>query len=365
MVTRSNARRSWRGTAAAFIAAVMVGGCETSGPPTRVILFIGDGAGVGHWSVARIARDSLAVDGFAVSGLVDTRGSDHLVTGSAPAATALATGVRSRMRAVGVGPDSARRTTVLEYARQRGLSTGLVSTTRLTDATPAAFATHWPNRDHYEIARQFATQDITVLLGGGREGFARIPDDGPPSPLDRMRGRYVYVESADGLERLDPDTVTALLGLLAEADLPLAPERRPSLADLTRTALTILDRNPRGFFLMVENEETDTQAHHNEPYAVLEAEMLALDDAIRVAVDYRARQPNTLIVVVGDHETGGTALVQDDDGAPGLRYITPGHTAALIPIFAHGPSAQRFGGLIRNDEVGRHLIAIVQRGGGT
>ncbi len=349
----------------ALTVAVVVSGCETAGPPTRVILFVGDGTGVGHWSVARIARDSLAVDGFAVSGLVDTRGSDHLVTGSAPAATALATGVRSRMGAIGVGPDSARRTTVLEYARERGLSTGLVSTTRLTDATPAAFATHWPSRDHYEVAGQLATQDITVLLGGGREMFTSVSDDETPSPLDQMRDRYVYVESADELERLDPDTVTALLGLLAEGDMPLAPERRPSLADLTRTAISILDRNPRGFFLMVENEETDTQAHHNEPYPVLEAEMLALDDAIRVAVDYRARQPNTLIVVVGDHETGGMALVQDDEGAPELRYITPGHTAALIPIFAHGPSAQRFGGLITNGEVGRHLIAIVQRGGGT
>jgi alkaline phosphatase len=360
-----NVRKSLSVAAAATLAIGTVTGCETAGPPTRVIVFIADGGGTGHWSVARIARDTLTVDGFAVSGLMDTRGSDHLVTGSAPAATALATGVRSRMGAVGVGPDSVELMTVLEHARERGLSTGLVTTTRLTDATPAAFATHWPARNHFEIALQFAAQEITVLLGGGRATFTRVPDDGSPTILSRMLARYRYVESAEALDRLDLDTVPALLGLFADTDLPLAPDRQPSLATLTDAALTVLDRNPRGFFLMVENEETDTQAHHNEPYSVLKEEMLALDDAIRVAAEYRARQPNTLIIVVGDHETGGLSLVQDDDGQPQLRYITPGHTAALLPIFAHGPSAQRFGGLIRNDEVGRNLIALVRRGGGT
>jgi alkaline phosphatase len=269
------------------------------------------------------------------------------------------------MAFVGVGPDSQPRTTVLEYARARGLSTGLVTTTYLTDATPAAFATHFPARDHLEIAKQMAAERITVLMGGGREKFSDTQADGSPSPLDRMRDHYAYVESAAALGRLDLDTVTTLLGLFSDGDMALAPDRSPSLADLTRTALAVLDHNPRGFFLLVENEETDTQAHHNEPYSVIASEMLAFDDAIRVAVEYRVRQPNALILVLGDHETGGLALMQDDEGRPRLRYTTTGHTAEMVPVFAQGPSAERFGGLLGNDAVGRNLIALIKRGGGT
>ena len=352
-----------------FVAAACLGaaslGCQTVAPPTRVILFVGDGAGVGHWTVGRLARDTLAVEAFSVTGLVDTRGADHLVTGSAPAATAFAIGERTRMKAVGVGPDTLPRTTVLEYARERGLSTGLVTTTYVTDATPAAFATHWPNRDHLEIARQMSAQQLTVLLGGGREMFDYATEDGSPNPLTLMRSRYTYVETPEAFATLDLDTVSALLGLFAQRDMELAPDRHPSLAEMTRTAIAMVDRNPRGFFLLVENEETDTQTHHNEPYDTVAAEMVALDDAIRVAMEYRARQPNTLILVTGDHETGGLSVLDDEDGRPRLRYTTLGHSANMVPIFAHGPSAERFGGLLTSDEVGRHLIAIVRRGGGT
>lgn len=327
----------------------------------RVIVIVGDGVGAGHWTVARIAAESLAVERFTAYGLVDSRGWRHLVSGSAPTGTAYATGVRSFMGAVGVGPDSLPRTSALEYAQQRGMSTGLVTTTRLTDATPAAFAAHHPSRDDVAIAAQMAVKDVTVLLGGGRAAFTRARVDSSATALDAMRRRYAYVETADELYALDPDTVSALLGLFADADMPLAPQRTPSLPEMTQTALAILDRNPAGFFLLVENEEIDTQTHHNEPYDVVAAEMLDLDTAIRTAVAYRERHPETLIVVLGDHETGGLSVLANDEGDPELRYTTSGHTAALLPIFAVGPGAERFAGIQDNDEVGRALIASVRR----
>lgn len=327
----------------------------------RVIVIVGDGAGVGHWTVARIAAESLAVERFTAYGLVDTRGWHHLVSGSAPTGTAYATGVRSFMGAVGVGPDSLPRTSVLEYAQQRGMSTGLITTTRLTDATPAAYAAHYPRRDDVAIAAQMAVKGVTVLLGGGRDAFSRARVDASTTALDSMRRRYTYVETADQLHALDLDTVPTLLGLFADADMPLAPRRAPSLSEMTRTALEILDRNPAGFFLLVENEEVDTQTHHNEPYEVVAAEMLDLDAAIRTAVAYRERHPETLIVVAGDHETGGLSVLANDDGDPELRYLTTGHTAAMLPIFAVGPGAERFAGMHDNDEIGRALIEAVRR----
>ena len=358
--------RTGRGPALVVLGVLAVSGCAATkgsagqGAP-RVILIIGDGVGTGHWTVARLAAERLAVEDFAATGLVDARGWKHLVSGSGPAGTAYATGTRSFMGAVGVGPDSLPRTSVLEYAQQRGMSTGLVTTTRLTDATPADFAAHYPGRDDLVIAAQMALKNVTVLLGGGHDAFSMARVDSATTALDAMRQQYTYVETAEQLAALDLHTVPTLLGLFAEADMPLAPVRTPSLAKMTQAALTILDRNPAGFFLLVENEETDTQAHHGEPYDVIAAEMLDLDAAIRMAVAYRKRHPETLIVVTGDHETGGMSVLMDDEGNPELRYTTGGHTAGLLPIFAVGPGAAQFDGLHGNDEIGNLLIAAVRR----
>ncbi|MDH3291721.1 MAG: alkaline phosphatase [Gemmatimonadota bacterium] len=329
--------------------------------PSKIILFIADGAGAGHWAVARIATPDLEVNRFTALGLVDVRGWNHLVTESAQAASALATGERSVMGALSLSPDSVPRTTVLEIAQARGMATGLITTTRLTDATPAAFATHYPSRDHLQVARQMAAQHVTVLLGGGREIFTLAPTDGAETALAAMRQRYSYVETAEELEHLRPDTVELLLGLFAEGDMALAPERAPSLAAMTGTAIAILDREQNGFFLMVENEETDTQAHRNQGFDVLAAEMLAFNEAIAVAVAYQRRHHETLIIVTGDHETGGLTVQVDSTGAPTLRYTTTGHTAGLLPLFASGPGADRFRGLLGNDQVGRILRDLVQR----
>lgn len=329
--------------------------------PPRIILFVADGAGVGHWTIARVAIGRLTVDDFEAFGLVDTRGSNHLVTGSAPAATAYATGTRSVMGALGLGPDSLPRPTVLEVGMGKGMSAGLITTTALTDATPAAFFAHYPARDHLEVARQTTQQDITVLMGGGRIVFEFADTDTTESALEQLRARYTYVQSATELASVELDTVSTLLGLFAERDMPLAGTRVPTLASMTRTALQILDRDPDGFFLMVENEETDTQAHHNEPFDIIAAEMRALDEAIEVAAEYRSQHPETLIIVVSDHETGGLAVHADSTGTPTLRYTTRGHTAALVPIFAVGPGSEKFGGMLQNDQVGRELLALVRQ----
>jgi alkaline phosphatase len=199
-----------------------------------------------------------------------------------------------------------------------------------------------------------------VLLGGGRSWFEQYPDSDAPSLLEGLRQRYTYVADAATFRALDPDTVESLLGLFAPGDMDLAPERAPTLVEMTRTALAILERNAEGFFLLVENEEPDTQAHRNAPFQIIAREMQALDDAIRVGLAYQDRHPETLIVVTGDHETGGLAIVSGSDGLE-ARYITTGHTAALIPVFAGGPGAERFAGVLDNARVGQHLLEAVAR----
>lgn len=321
------------------------------GPPaSRTILFVADGAGVAHWSAAWLSGDSLAVAAFPAVGLVDPGNTTGAHVESASSATAFATGERTIYGAVGVGSDLEPRPTVVEVAEDNGLATGLVTTTHLLDATPAAFAAHVSSRSQWaEIARQMLEQEIEVLLGDGLEWFDSLP---VPEP-------YTVVTSPTELRALDTDSVTRLLGLF-DIDRIADPERRaPSLAEMTSAALAILDRDPDGFFLLVENEHTDHRAHDNAPLATIQAEMRDVDRAIRVALDYRARHPETLVVVTGDHETGGLAVVPDSTGGLEAEYVTTGHSLELVPLFATGPGAEAFAGIQSNATVGRLLLERV------
>jgi len=359
-ITNASLLMAWRLSLLAPLLISCAGAAQTV--PSRVILLIADGAGVEHWTLARFARQELAVGDFEIAGLVDTRGSGHVVTGSAAGATALATGTRTFFGAVGVGPDSTPRQTVLEAAKARGMATGLVTTTWIVDATPAAFASHVSSRTQLvDIMEQMTRLPVDVLLGGGRGIFERAEGTNSVDLRRRAMERYTYIETAAELEQLDTDGVTTLLGLFAPGEMPRAPERSPGLTSMMATALAILDRDPDGFFLMVENEGSDTEAHANVERDVLVAEMLDFDDAVRVALEYQERHPETLVVVTADHETGGLSLIPDQDRNVILQYSTRGHTAALVPLFASGPGAERFGGLKENWEIGRLLLEAVAR----
>jgi len=335
--------------------------------PPRVILFVADGAGVAHWSAGYLAADSmgrtLAVAEFPVVGLLDSRNVSRLKPESASSATALATGVRTYYEAVGVGPDSLPRETVLEAAEAAGRSTGVITTTNLVDATPAAFLAHVPSRrgsvNQSSIAEQIVAQQVEVVMGDGRGWFDGTLRPDSANLLDSIRRRYVVVESGDELRAVDSDTVHALFGFF-ESDAGRDPAARdPSLAEMTRAALAILDRDPDGFFLLVENEHTDHSAHENRLLATIAGEVMALDDAVREALAYRERRPETLIVVLGDHETGGMSLVPTPAGELEARYGWTDHTLELVPVFAVGPGTERFGGIHGNDEIGRFLLDAV------
>ena len=331
--------------------------------PSSIILLIADGAGTAHWSLASFADEGLAVRSMRTVGLVDTRGADHTVSGSAPTATAYAIGARARMGNVGVDADGQPRESVLEAAMARGWSTGLVTTTAIVDATPAAFGAHHPRRyDFGPIAREMATKGITVLLGGGRAAFRPDAQADSADLLAQVRREHTYVESIAELRALDPDTVETLVGLLAEGEMGIIPERgEDALTAMTSAALAVVGRNPQGFFLLIENEETDTQSHGNAAEDVVTAEMLDFDAAVRLALAYRSEHPGTLVLVTADHETGGLSLPHDQDREIVIEYSTGSHTGAFVPLFAAGPGAERFGGIIRNDEVGRILLEMVRR----
>ncbi len=409
-----------------FAAYVFLGAvCGTTTPvvgqetPTRIVLFVVDGAGIGMWSLANYENDESAMRQFPVVGLVDTRSVRGFYPGSADAATSFATGTRTFNGAIGVGPDSQPRETVLELASMRGLATGLVTTARLTDATPASFSAHTPNRpDEAGIALQQADRDFAVFMGGGRRHFH---PDGRPDSLDLIgcfRKNHAYVETGLDLESIEIDTVTSLYGLFSWSDMPVYPDRDPSLAAMTSAALEVLDKDPDGFFLLLETESTDTETHDNVEYAVLAGEMIDVEATAQVLLEYQRNRPETLLLVLGDHDTGGlavqraaadrqlrttaalldtnavrlgeTAVMLTDADVALLdstrifmsrtsaalrrrarevtnetmlvaRYTTGSHTSNMVPVFAKGPGAERFGGVIDNYRIGQLLQEFVQR----
>lgn len=329
----------------------------------NLILLITDGGGASHWALARRARgDELAVASMPVAGLVDTQNSEGGITDSAAGATAYATGRRSYNRGIAMSPGCARDDaeavcaplpTILEAGEQAGKSTGLVTTTGVVDATPASFAAHVRSRyDFVEIGGQMLNSGVDLLLGGGRAAFdgssgeasdllsSVCPDADCPATVEELRSL--------------PPSDRRLIGLLGDGELPPVTERDFGLAELTEVALDRLSRNPRGFFLLVENEGTDSYSHDNQDAEAITAEIVDLDRAVETALNFARSNPGTLVVVTADHETGGLSVYRERDEIV-IRYTSGNHTDALVPLFAEGPGADALGGLKDNEEVGRIL----------
>lgn len=282
----------------------------------NVILLIGDGMGYAQMTLARLYKgEPLAMDEPGIAGWISTAAADSLVTDSAAAGTALATGYKVKNDVVGITPDGAKPTTILEAARAHGKAVGLVTTTRITHATPAAFAAHIENRDlENEIAAQLLDNRVDVLLGGGRRHF--VPQsaggkrtDGRNLLSEAARLGYTVITDAHGVQSITPGM--RVVGLLADSDLSYEIDRaetdQPSLAELTRAAVRALSADRDGFFLMVEGGKIDHACHSNDP-ATAVRDTLAFDEAVAVALQFARQHPDTLVVVTADHETGGMSL---------------------------------------------------------
>jgi alkaline phosphatase len=290
--------------------------------PRNVILMIPDGFGIGSITMARMALGRrLVLDSF-VTGHTDTRSSDNFVTDSAAAGTALASGVRTYNGAIGLDDDRQPVASVLEAARSRGMRTGLVTTTRITHATPAAFAAHVPARSmEEEIAVHLLTVAPDVMFGGGIEFFQPRPHGSRTDDRDLLEeardAGYTVIRDEAELRSL---TARRALGVFSESHMAYELDRpgtgQPSLAEMTEKALALLD-GPDGFFVMIEGGRIDHAAHGNDAAGHL-GDILAYDEAVAAALAFAERDGNTLVVSVADHETGGLSIGRD-----GVYGFTP------------------------------------------
>ena len=360
----------------------------------NVIVLQGDGMGIAHRELIRLAtvgqNAELAMDSLEVAGWVHTDPADPLatVTDSAAAATAYATGVRTYNGAVGVDAAGNPVPSLLEEARDLGKSTGLVTTSQVTDATPAAFGSHVLDRDDQsEIARQYLEESRPdVILGGGEDRWlppgtpGAWPDNPWTDPTEQSSGTagnlveraqdlgYEYVTNGAGLAAA---TSPKLLGLFANEEMfehrnegegaiyePAVP-----LRDMAAKALDTLSQDEDGFFLLVEEEGIDEMAHHNNAHLTVAAGA-AFDSTVALVLDFVKTHPDTLVVVEGDHETGGLTIenvdADDESGEADSRedgpftvagtelqftvdWTTTEHTGAATPLTATGPGSADLG----------------------
>lgn len=324
--------------------------------PDNIILLIGDGMGVAQvYAGATANRGKLHLDNFKHVGFSRTQSANRYVTDSGAGGTAIATGHKTNNLAIGVDALGNPVPSILAIAHQNGLATGIVVTTSLLDATPAAFVAHVPNRNMVaRIAEGFVSSNVDVFIGGGMEHFNQRED-----------GRDLIAELSDkGYQVCDNITDVLnvrngkLAGFIRESRIK---ERGDQLAQTTETALNILDDRKEGFFLMVEASEIDGGGHDNDIQYTVE-EMLDFDRTIGKALEFAAKDGKTLVIVTADHETGGLALVSGDmeKGMVTGRFSTGGHSGIMVPVFAYGPGAEIFAGIDENTSFFNKFLKLLK-----
>lgn len=327
--------------------------------PKNVILLIGDGMGINAVTTSELYLSNSQFRRFTKTGLVITSSADTIITDSGAGATALATGERTKNETISVDVNGKPMPTILEFAKSKGLSTGVIATKSVTDATPAAFYAHSTARSQQsEIAEMLMNRNVDVIVGGGAKYFL------PKALKSSRKDEKNIVDSlvARGYKKaltLEEYKQTALkdkvIALLEMGALPKASLRNYTLGELTELTLNKLKINKKGFFLMVEGSQIDSGEHIND-FDWTMGELKDFNTAVKTALDFARKDGNTLVIVVADHETGGLSITKGDFKKPFPSWTTKDHTSSMIGVFAYGPGSELYTGILDNFQVGRNIF---------
>lgn len=338
--------------------------------PQNVIFFISDGCGPASFGLAREYQRSmdgipnLQLDPYE-QGSTITFAEGSRVTDSAASATAYACAIKTLNGRIAMTADRQSVETILEKAEKAGYNTGVISTARITHATPAAFSSHVESRNmEAEIAEQQMAKGMEIVMGGGTQFYTPTEQGGA-----RTDGRNLIVEAQDlGYHRVDDRSqllnadALPLIGLFTRSHMAYEIDRdrdaEPSLAEMTTKALELLSADGKPFFIMIEAGRIDHAGHGNDPAAHL-WDVMAYDAAWKVAVDFAALDGETLVLGTSDHETGGLTLGAEYGGNGGSGYAyDPTKLAAVsssIEAFGNRARAAYADGSFDADWVRQHL----------
>ena len=331
---------------------------EAAEKPGKVILMIGDGMGLAQVSAALIANTSLNLERAPITGFVTTYSADNLITDSAAGGTALATGTKTYNGAIAVDTSGAPLKTLVQYAEENGMSTGIITTSSITHATPASFFAHNKTRkDDEGIASDLPYSGVDVFMGGGRKFFAQRTD-GANLLQELQSNGYFMAETMDEVKSSNADKI----GYFIDDEQPVSyiSGRGNFLPEATSSAINFLNQKEGNFFMMIEGAQIDWGGHANDLKYII-TEMMDFDRAVGKALDYAEEDGNTLVVITADHETGGLSLTGGDHKTQYVEgnFNTGGHTAIMVPVFAYGPGAEKFSGIQDNTDINKKLKELL------
>jgi len=316
---------------------------------TNIIFLIGDGTGLPQISAGNyVNNNQTALERFSYIGLSKTHSYDQLVTDSAASGTAMACGEKTHNRVIGLDIKKQPLTSLMEICQNKGYKTALLATSTIVHATPASFYAKVSSRYKYdEIAAQLITSDVNYFMGGGQKYFTARKDNRNLIEEDSSRD---YVNS---LKAFENSTAEKIGFITADNDPPKIMEgRTPPLPKMLATTLKKLQSEQAPFFLMVEASQIDWGGHDNDIEYVL-SEFEEFDNTIQIALDFAKKDGNTLVVVTGDHETGGLVITGGDvdNNEIETRFSTSGHSGIMVPVFSYGPGAKEFKGIYENTQI--------------
>ncbi len=346
--------------------------------PTNIIILIGDGMGLEHIKAASLFQHGkegcLFLESLPYKALVTTcsaskisKGEKYIptITDSAAAATAMASGQKVYNKTVNkANPGNGESLeTILEKFKKEGKKTGIITSSFLTDATPAGFGAHANNRTMFkDIAEDFFNKTTPNILFGGPN---KERDKVPLTPEDGKAAGYCIITNREELNKLSTTAHTHFLGLFSKGGImcfeyDYAQKRQndydtmPHLSEMSMAAINFLARNPKGFFAMIEAGNIDKAAHSNEFERVV-YDTLEFDKTVQLVVEWAKQREDTLVLVVADHETGGLKVSNDSKNEKGVMpqvtWSSREHTNADVGLFAFGPGAEKIPAKIDNTDI--------------
>ena len=343
----------------------------------NIILLIADGMSLSQVTSYRLLKGGpdarLSMDKFPISGIVLTHSADAIVTDSASSATAFSTGQKTNNGALGLDQNKEVLENLTEKIHDYGFVSSLISTSEITHATPAAFASHVDLRwKTDEISKQMMDSNVMTILGGGRHFFITEEMGGKREDglnlMEQVKASHTVLTKKEELTNFDASNKGKIVGLFADEHLrdierPENHSSEPTTSEMLDFAinrsLNFNQNGCRGFFIMVEGSQVDWAGHANNVDYLVQ-EMKDFDDAVSVAYKFARENEDTLVVVTADHETGGLLIEPETP----TNYTSPevkfsfntgigygSHTGVPVPVYAYGPGSQNFTGTLDNTDI--------------
>ncbi|MCP2025435.1 alkaline phosphatase [Flavobacterium sp. HSC-32F16] len=318
--------------------------------PKNVILLIGDGMGLTQiYSGYTANKGQLSLFNIPTQGFSITKASDSYITDSAAGATAMATGHKTNNRFISVDENGKPLELITQQLAKKNYKTAIISAGNITDATPAAFYAHQPERSYSEpIAYDFLSNPSDILIGGGTKEF-KARKDGKDLSKALIEKGYTF---SDKFSSLDTIKNNKFVVLEDAAVVSMKNGRGDFLTKSLAKATNTFSKTKNPFFIMAEGAQIDYGGHSNNVEYVVR-EMLDFDKLVGQAMEFVDNNPETLLIVTADHETGGLSLIDGniEKGYVHGSFSTNDHTAVPVPVFAYGAGAQNFSGVYQNTAI--------------